>query len=57
MVGFFCGLVLGGGNQVVLAVCFGVIGGCVVLLGYGPIALIIGALGVLTEWFHGKKDG
>jgi hypothetical protein len=57
MVGYLCGLALGGGNQVVLAVGCAVIAGCVVLLGYGPIAFLIGGLGALTEWFHGKRDG
>jgi len=57
IVGYAYGLVQGGGNQYVLAVCCGAIGGLVVLLGYGPIALVIGALGAVTEWFHGKKDG
>jgi hypothetical protein len=57
IVGYVCGLALGGGNQFVLAVCCAAIGGYVVLLGYGPLALLIGALGTLIEWFHGKKDG
>jgi len=57
IVGYLCGVAQGGDNQFALAVCCGVIGGCVVLLGYGPIALLIGALGALTDWFHGKKDG
>jgi len=56
LVGYLCGLVQGGGNELVLAVCCGAIGGLVVLLGYGPIALVIGALGSVAEWFHGKKD-
>jgi len=57
IVGYVCGLVQRGGNQYVLAICCGAIGGLVVLLGYGPIALVIGALGAVAGWFHGKKDG
>ena len=56
-VGYFCGLAQGGGNEFVLAICCGAIGGVVVLLGYGPIALVIAVLGALTEFFCGKKDG
>jgi len=57
IVGYLCGLAVGGGNQFILAVCGGLLGGYVVLFGYGPIAFIIRPLGALTEWFHGKKDG
>jgi len=56
MVGYVCGLVAGGGNQLLLAVCGGLLGGYVVLLGYGPIALIIRPLGALTAWLRAKKD-
>jgi hypothetical protein len=57
IVGYLCGLAVGGGNQFILAVCGGLLGGYVVLLGYGPIALIIRPLGALTDWFHGIKGG
>jgi hypothetical protein len=55
LVGFFCGLVQGG-NPFVLAIWCGVIGGGMVLLGYGPIAFLIGALGAVSEWFRQTKD-
>ena len=53
--GYFCGLVQGGGNGVYLAVCSAALGGLIVLLGYGPIAVVIGALGALAERCHGKN--
>jgi hypothetical protein len=53
--GYFCGLAQGGGNGVFLAVCCAAIGGFIVLLGYGPIAVVIGALGALTDRGHGKN--
>jgi hypothetical protein len=54
-VGYLGGLLLGGGNQLLLALCCGAIGAFVVLLGYGPVAVLIGVLGALAEWFSGKK--
>ena len=57
IVGYFCGLVQGGGNQFLLAVCGGALGAFIVLLGYGPIAVMIGALGAVAEWFHRRKNG
>jgi hypothetical protein len=57
VVGFMCGLFQGEGNEFVLAVCFGAMGGFVVLLGYGPIGFLIAAFGAMAEWLHGKKDG
>ena len=53
--GYFCGLAQGDGNGVYLAVCCAAIGGFIVLLGYGPIAVVIGALGALAERCHGKN--
>ena len=53
--GYFCGLSQGGGNGVYLAVCCAAIGGFIVLLGYGPIAVLIGALGAFAERCHGKN--
>jgi hypothetical protein len=53
--GFLCGLAQGGGNGVFLAVCCAALGGFIVLLGYGPIAVLIGALGALAERCHGKN--
>jgi hypothetical protein len=57
ILGFMCGLFEGEGNELVLAVCFGAIGGFVVLLDYGPIAFLVAAISAVAEWFHGKKDG
>jgi hypothetical protein len=54
--GFLLGLVRGGG-EFILAVACGVIGGFVVLLGYGPIALVIAALGAVAGWFRRKNGG
>ncbi len=56
LVGYVCGLARGGTNSFVLAVWCGAIGGCVVLLGYGPIALVIGLLGAVADKFRRKKD-
>jgi hypothetical protein len=53
-VGLACGLARGG-NPWVLAVDCAAAGGFVVLLGYGPIALLIGALGACADWCRGKK--
>jgi hypothetical protein len=50
MAGFFCGLAQSGENPFVLAGCCGAIGGLVVLLGYGPIALLIAAIGAVVDW-------
>jgi hypothetical protein len=55
IVGYLLGLARGG-NEFGLAVGCGVLGGLVVLLGYGPIALVIAALGGVAGWFQGKKD-
>ena len=55
IVGYVCGLAHGGGNEHLLAVCFGAVGGLVVLLGYGPIAHLIRPLGGLAEWFHRNR--
>jgi hypothetical protein len=55
--GFLGGLIQGGGNPFFLAICCGALGAFVVLLGYGPIALVIGALAAVAEWFHRKKSG
>ena len=55
--GYLGGLVQGGGNQFLLAICCGALGAFVVLLGYGPIALLVGALAAVAEWFHRKKNG
>jgi len=55
LVGFLYGLAEGGGNEIVLAICGAAVGAYVVLFGYGPIALLIGALGALAKWFHGKN--
>ena len=55
--GYLGGLVQGGGSQFLLAICCGALGAFVVLLGYGPIALLIGALAAVTQWFHRKKNG
>jgi hypothetical protein len=57
LVGYLCGLVQGGGYGMVLAVACAAVGGFVVLLGYGPVALLIGALGALAERCLGKKRG
>jgi hypothetical protein len=57
LVGYVGGLAQGGGNQVGLSVCCGALGAFVVLLGYGPIAILIGALGAGAEWFSRKKKG
>lgn len=35
IVGYFCGLLEGSENQLILAACFGAVGGLVSLLGYG----------------------
>jgi hypothetical protein len=53
--GFLVSLVQGGSNLLVLVVCCGALGAFVVLLGYGPIALLIGALGHAAEWLHRKS--
>jgi hypothetical protein len=55
--GYLGGLVQGGGNPFLLAICCGALGAFVVLLGYGPIALVIGALAAVAQWFHRKKIG
>ena len=55
-VGYFSGLAQGGGNELVLAVCGAALGAFVVLLGYGPVALVLGALDAFAKWFHGKKE-
>jgi hypothetical protein len=55
LAGYFCGLAQGGGNGLLLAVCCAAIGAFIVLLGYGPVALLIGALGTLAEQLHGKS--
>jgi len=54
LVGYVVGLV--GGNQVALAVCCGALGAFVVLLGYGPIALLVGVLGGVAGWLSRKKN-
>jgi hypothetical protein len=61
LVGYVGGLAFGQGNQFVLAVCCGALGAFVVLLGYGPIALLIGVLGAGADWlsrkFRGRSSG
>lgn len=57
LTGYVGGLVQGGGNQFLLALCCGAVGAFVVLLGYGPVALLVGGLAVVIEWFHRKKKG
>jgi hypothetical protein len=54
-VGYLGGLAQGGGNEFALAVGCGAVGAFVVLFGYGPVALLIGALGTAAGWFHRKK--
>src|SRR5262249_20573492 len=41
--GYLGGLVQGGGNQFLLAICCGALGAVIILLGYDPIALMVGA--------------
>jgi hypothetical protein len=53
-VGYLGGLALGGGNEALLALCCGA-PGAFFLLGYGPVALLIGVLGAGAEWLRGKK--
>jgi hypothetical protein len=53
--GYCCGLVQGEGMQYTLALWSGAIGGFVVLLGYGPIAVVVGFLGALANWLQGNK--
>jgi hypothetical protein len=55
-VGYLGGLALGGGDQLPLAVCCGALGAFVVLLGYGPVALLIGVLGAAAERLRRKTD-
>jgi hypothetical protein len=55
--GFLGGLIQGGGNQFLLAICCGALGTFVVLLGYGPIALLIRALAAVAQWFRRKRTG
>jgi len=55
LAGYLAGLTQGVGERLLLAVCCAALGGFIVLLGYGPIALVIGALGALANWFPGKK--
>jgi hypothetical protein len=52
IVGYLCGLLEGSENQLILAACFGAVGGLVSLLGYGPIALVIAGLDALSRWFQ-----
>jgi hypothetical protein len=54
IVGYFCGLIEGGENQVVLAVCFSAIGVVASLLGYGSIAILIAGPDTLTRWLQRK---
>jgi hypothetical protein len=56
-VGYGGGLAFGGGNHVALALCCGALGAFVVLVGYGPIALLIGALGAVAQWLPRKTTG
>jgi hypothetical protein len=55
-VGYCCGLIQGEGMQFALALWAGAIGGFVVLLGYGPIAVVVGFLGAWADWFQGDKE-
>jgi hypothetical protein len=55
--GFLVGLIQGGGNQFLLAICCGALGAFVVLLGYGPVALVIGAFGFVVECLYRKLKG
>lgn len=56
LVGYLLGLARGD-DEFVLALACGLIGGLVVLLGYGPIAFVIAAIGGVAVWFRKKKDG
>jgi hypothetical protein len=55
--GFLGGLVQGGGNPFFLAVCCGTLVAFVILLGYGPVALVIGAFGFVVAWLNRKLKG
>jgi hypothetical protein len=55
ILGYCCGLVQGEGMQLALALWLGALGGFVVFLGYGPIAVVVGFLGALADWFQGDK--
>ncbi|HXY32945.1 MAG TPA: hypothetical protein VEI07_01895 [Planctomycetaceae bacterium] len=55
VVGYLWGLVQGAGNEHVLALCFGAVGGVAILLGYGPIAHIIRPFGALAGYFHKSR--
>jgi hypothetical protein len=55
IVGYLCGLAQGEGNQLILAGCCAAAGAFVVLLGYGPIAVIIGPLGFLAKRLGWKR--
>lgn len=57
LVGYLGGLLQGGGNQHLLALCCGALGAVVVLLGYGPIAFLIGALGAVAARFRRITGG
>jgi hypothetical protein len=44
LLGYLCGLIRGEGNEILLAVCFGVAGAFTGLLGYGSIVGIFAGL-------------
>jgi hypothetical protein len=52
LLGYLCGLIRGDDNQFVLAVCGGGLGAFVVLLGYGPVALLVRALAAVADGFR-----
>jgi hypothetical protein len=55
VVGYFCGAYQGQGNELLLAACGAALGTFVVILGYGPVALIISAFSSLARWFRGRS--